>query len=677
MPLFASETPVVTLNDAKTFTIKQGRQEVVSGKHTAASAKNDSQILDAKSVFLGYPHGPKTSEFVPEGTKKEVYSISLAGGTAVIKINGSKEAYGCRIDSSVLRTSFGGADSAANNAVYDPKGDWLVEIPVGSETKVTSKGNGKFEVQASGAGLKVNFYRDYVRNHLGYFLWDQTKKQWPTPISGWCSWSAYVQKVNEREMKAASRFFSENLKDYGWNVIQMDDGFQRVPQNMPDGTTSDERPASLWSKANDQFPSGLENLAKSIKRDGMVPGIWVGLYLPLFSQVNGYVYGEDGAPYKGPWVNYAVDGTRNSGVDTAYLQTFRDLKQQGWEYFKVDTLRHVIYDNYRKNPNYWVTRGVTMEESFRQLFAAIRKETGVYTLACWGVIPELAGLPDGLRIGEDVGPSYDSIEMSARYIAQFHHLNNLLWRNDPDYMCLRVGVEESRAWLTLEAMEGGHLMVSDPTETYDAARVDMMRRVGPPMMIKATSFPTLEQRETGSAARELMTMDAQKDGIRWTVAARFGWQKGAVAKNEKLSNLGLDSAQKVAVFDFWQEKYLGVFSSEVPFSALEKGRCQVLGLRPISDVPQVVGTNRHIGQGVVDLEGVSWKNNTLSGSYIVAGGRQYSLYIRVPSGWSVAESSAKQTELESPANDSGSKLIRLDFPEQSGAAKWSVRFNKG
>lgn len=674
MPFFLSETPVINLTDSKSFSIKQGKQEVVSGKHTAAEAKPETLSENASSVFLGYPHGPKTSEFVPEGTKREVYTIALAGGSVVLKVNGSKEAYGVCLDSSVLRTAIGGADSTANNAVYDPKGDWLVEIPAGNGARVTSKGNGKFEVTAQGAGLRINFYRDYVRNHLGYFLWDQTKKQWPTPISGWCSWAAYGQKVNEREMKAASRFFSENLMEYGWNVIQMDDGFQRVPQNMPNGMSSDERPADLWSKANNQFPSGLENLAKSIKRDGMVPGIWVGLYLPLFSQVNGYVFGPDGGPLKGPWVNYAVDGSRTSGADTAYVQTFRDLKQQGWEYFKVDTLRHVLYDNYRKAPDYWITRGVTMEEAFRQLFAAIRKETGVYTLACWGVMPELAGLPDGCRIGEDVGADYQSMEMSARYIAQFHHLNNLIWRNDPDYMCLRVSPEESRTWLTLEAMEGGHLMVSDPTETYDEARLDMMRRVGPPMMTKSTSFPTQAQRETGSAARELMTMNVQKDGFNWTVAARFGWKNGAAAKAESLETLGLDPQQKYVVFDFWKEEYLGEVTGQVQFATLQQGRCQVLCLRPVLDVPQIVGTNRHIGQGVVDLEGVSWKNGTLSGSYVVGKGRQFSLYVRVPKGWSLAESSAKSTAIKEGGDAS---VLRLDFPEQSGAVKWSLRFNKG
>jgi len=38
---------------------------------------------------------------------------------------------------------------------------------------------------------------------------------------------------------------------------------------------------------------------------------------------------------------------------------------------------------------------------------------------------------------------------TAKYVAQFHSLNNVLWRNDPDYMCLRVGVEPSKAWASL------------------------------------------------------------------------------------------------------------------------------------------------------------------------------------------------------------------------------------
>ena len=71
-----------------------------------------------------------------------------------------------------------------------------------------------------------------------------------------------------------------------------------------------------------------------------------------------------GKPYRGPWVNFAMNGLK-PGASEAYFETIKELKKQGWNYFKIDTLRHVLYDNYRKNPFYWKSNEQSMEEAFR------------------------------------------------------------------------------------------------------------------------------------------------------------------------------------------------------------------------------------------------------------------------------------------------------------------------
>ena len=265
----------------------------------------------------------------------------------------------------------------------------------------------------------------------------------------------------------------------------------------------------------------MGSLAQKISALGMTPGIWVGLYLPLgLIHKEGYVADTSGIPLQGPWVGYSMDSGNPAAVAEAYTDTLRTFRRQGWRYFKIDTLRHVLYDSYRRVPAYWAERHTDSSTAYRKLFSDVREAVGKsnYLLACWGALPELAGLPDGCRIGEDVGPSFASMRRSAKYIAQFHYANDVIWRNDPDYMCFRVPVEQCQTWATLTSLTGEHVMVSDPIETYNSDRVDVLRRTGPPVVTNPANVAPM------APDPEWLTLAAAQGAENWTVAARMAWK---------------------------------------------------------------------------------------------------------------------------------------------------------
>jgi hypothetical protein len=69
--------------------------------------------------------------------------------------------------------------------------------------------------------------------------------------------------------------------------------------------------------------------------------------------------------------------------------------------------------------------------------------------------------------------------------------------------------------------------------------------------------------------------------------------------------LGLDPSQQYLLFDFWNQKFLGKMRGE--FAAdLPPHACQVISLRPAMDHPQLVGTDRHITMGAVELKDEEW-----------------------------------------------------------------------
>jgi len=73
----------------------------------------------------------------------------------------------------------------------------------------------------------------------------------------------------------------------------------------------------------------------------------------------------------------------------------------------------------------------------------------------------------------------------------------------------------------------------------------------------------------------------------------------------RFDKLGLDRNRDYLLFDFWNQKFLGKvhgeYSADLPAHA-----CQVLSLRPAQDHPQLIGTDRHITMGAVELKDEKW-----------------------------------------------------------------------
>jgi hypothetical protein len=100
----------------------------------------------------------------------------------------------------------------------------------------------------------------------------------------------------------------------------------------------------------------------------------------------------------------------------------------------------------------------------------------------------------------------------------------------------------------------------------------------------------------------------RRDGGPTLVAPLLGERRAVVLLNESesdaalgldLGTLGLDAPQHV--FDFWEERYLGVVEQFVPSASVAPGGCRVLGLSPILSRPQVVGSSLHLGMGTLEV----------------------------------------------------------------------------
>jgi hypothetical protein len=94
--------------------------------------------------------------------------------------------------------------------------------------------------------------------------------------------------------------------------------------------------------------------------------------------------------------------------------------------------------------------------------------------------------------------------------------------------------------------------------------------------------------------------------------------------------LGLDRGASWHAFDFWRQAYLGKLGGDGALGvSLRGGEVAMISLRRVEKVPQVVSTNRHIMQGMMECHDIQWDSDrkALRGSVDVVGGEPFVLSV--------------------------------------------------
>ncbi len=251
-----------------------------------------------------------------------------------------------------------------------------------------------------------------------------------------------------------------------------------------------------------------------ISDKGLKPALWGNVHFGnaafVAAHPNWFIQDSDGKPHKGPWIDYGLDGSLKDAVDTVVRPTYKALHQMGWQYVKVDALRHLLYDSTYPSRGYFTKKGLVPEEAYRDYLKAIRSEVGpdTYMLACWGVLPETIGIANGCRLGGDgFGPST---------LQQYTSWNNIVWRNDPDHCDLKPLDKasgkytdgEERIRPVLVSMAGAQLLLSDKPEVYEKdANLEGAKRSSPIMFTVPGQLYDYDPTKTDNLEKGLRNQD--------------------------------------------------------------------------------------------------------------------------------------------------------------------------
>jgi hypothetical protein len=601
------------------------------------------------------------------------------------QVEGLDDGIICRVapgaDRDVVQLGIGAATSRLCNALYSPAKDTaLVFRADGLALEPAARGKG-FAVSCAGP-LNVTVLDGYLRKHRN-LPWFQPmdKSVFPRPPAGWCSWYYYYLDITEDEVLKNTDWLAEHLKPFGCEWVQIDDGWQGRGRGF--GSNRD-----WFVTCEKDFPRGMKFCADYVRSKGFRPGIWC---IP-FTQSNTerfqrepdlFVHRADGTspgertePLSYDWMpeddrrfewagRYFIDATGKKGHDCLRRLFTMLCDEWGYDYVKIDAQGMMSGFCTEHRPRL-ANPALDGDRAYRTGLAAMKRVMGKqrFLLNCghgWASV----GLCEGIRIGGDVGLSWQGMLNAITCTMQWLFLNTLAFYTDPDVVCVRepLPLEQAKVWATLLGITGQLLMASDKMYELPDERVELLRRIFPVADIHPMELYPLD----ASQRPGIFDLKVAKPKVgHWDVVALFNWgEKEPRAFELSPQKLGL-AGDRWLCLDAWSGEFLhsgdGKLKTEVPPAA-----CRVVSYWPALGRPQFVGTSRHLTQGADDVESATWnpKKLTLSGVSHVVAGHPYRIRVHVPEGYRVLTACATQS----------GPLAELTIPsDKGGKVKWQVPF---
>ena len=508
-----------------------------------------------------------------------------------------------------------------------------------------------------------------------------------------CTWYVDRSNANQEKVKARTEFVAAELKKFGMNVMQIDNGWQL-------GTSTKNGPKKVFIGHNPTgtFKDGMRATADVITGHGMVAGIWLipfaGAYDdPWYAEKNHwFAKYPDGKPFYTFWGENPFDLTIPEVQDHLRLQIRKIVKEWNYKYMKLDgywmglavNLKYIndVFkeDNYGEavldNPK------MTQMEMARNSQKIVREEAGPDTFILGCAVPQNArsagqafGMIDAMRIGPDNGPNWDAIMRGPKYGAWKYFLHNRVWYNDPDPLYVRIEPEmASKVICTFVTLAGFMNSSSEEYGRLKPNQLDLLKRTMPSHKAVARPVDLFE-----NTIPRLWLVSDTSLGFERNLIGVYNWESKEATIGYDLKRMGLKDNTVYVAFDYWSNGLLPLFKDRL-VRTLPARYCEALSIRPLADHPQLISTSRHITQGLVDVFKEEWKDGTLTGTSELVAEDPYELRITtlVSKGGFVLDTvkvDQPDVTIESKTEEG---LVRvLLHSKKSLRVQWSVSFKKG
>jgi len=519
----------------------------------------------------------------------------------------------------------------------------------------------------------------------------------PIPC-GWCSWDAFGWIMRGEQIdRTIETIYRNRLPAYGFNVLQIDDGWQ-----------CGWRCSGDWRPNPRRFPGGIKPIAEACKAAGFRLGLWIA---PFSDEDRNASAGPDGGlkPDAPEWMREArpvlvnrpeLMVKRNGELTGSY-----DLSHPEFKTLLTDTLRRLTHEwgaRYIKADFLGYGAGFEADPSlpahdiYRNALRAMRDgmAEGTYFVTSGECDWKSLGIADGQRIGGDVSATWEGIYPTARVAAPRYFANGRLWWNDPDQLHVggRLGTDgvqrgltlnQARAWAAMVVLHGGVTMTGDRLEDLSPDRMKLLTQCMPPTGVTARPIDLWDVLTEAGRERysRLWALALRKRFGTYHVVGVFNWTAGhRQAVDLDLRRLGYPSGKRLLVYDYWDGHLVTVGRARetVPLQVAPSS-CRLLVVHPTGSRPQFVSSDRHLTAGGVDVERASYLSlaGLIKGqSVALVGGVPFRYTFYVPDGVRVAEAVFDGAPGKVVPTPREPNLVVIEFTPTQGEIDWRVEFKK-
>ena len=565
----------------------------------------------------------------------------------------------------------------------------------------------------------VRIIPDYYTKTLGlpyYVPFDDS--HFPQAPVIWNSWDNYFAEVTEKDIVENTNWIAGNLKDYGFQYVVLDDGYDRGENGF-----------HYWIKNwnTKKFPHGPSWLTNYIKSKGLRPGLWLvpNSYAGAVKQhPDWYLHYKNGKTV----LDYSTPALDSSNPEVLNFleEEFNILDRWGFDYYKFDG----EYAMPQYVPN--IDKSKLFNQSIDPL-VAYRKRLGIIRKTL-GPSRFIEGCPAGTPLngigyfgsyfnGDDMYPSWQgsyALFSSINDNAFLNHIVSYVMPGEGIEVGPRMSVQEAakkrvppvvavartrenplkgfgttiaeaRTLVTFLALTGVAYSVSSVMPELPPERVKLLKMTLPTLPILPIDlfsrgsnmrwdlFKHTTLDDYAHHYPRVLDLKVNAKSGNYDVVGVTNW--GNKTSTRELSfthQLGLDPASSYIVFDFWNQKLYGVFDSHLT-ATIEPHDTRVFLIHPDLHRPELIGTSRHI-TAAYSITSLNWdrSRSILSGSSRTVPGKNYTLWIYVPDG-------TEPFQMLAAGKDGHRIPVRYklinntlvaSFPGQQGPVKWEINFRK-
>ncbi len=434
-------------------------------------------------------------------------------------------------------------------------------------------------------------------------------------LAGWCSWYHFYTQISEPIIQQNLKAITDQQETLPLQLVQIDDGF--------------ESQIGDWFSFKPEFPNGVAPLAAEIRKQGLLPGLWLAPFILhpgaevvkqhpewLLRKANGkhvncgFVWNS---------LTTALDLTVPEALEYACSVVRTASAEWGYPYLKLDFLYAAVVECQYHDST--LTRAQVLRRGMEAIRAAVGPE--VTLLGCGAPLGSMLGLVEAMRIGADVSgdwlPKFNGIGAFIKNEPAFpcarNSIQNILtrafqhqhwWINDPDCLLIRpdthLSLGEVQTLASAIALTGGSLLVSDDLPKLPAQRLRIAECLLPVIGERARVVDWFDGNMPA-----LLRLDQVNETGEWHILAKFNWQDQSADLALSAEEYHLPSGE-YWVSDFWGGECKRVGNNDAfEIKQVPAHGCVVTAWRRHNDDQAIyLGSDLHISQG---LEVAEWQTD--------------------------------------------------------------------